>query len=131
MGKEVGGGFKERGTYVYLWLVHVDVWQKPSQYFQVIILYLKHTHTHTHTHTHKREKGNRPWVFTQKVRPLTQVVAYVPKQSHRLIRNGVCLWAVAATTTPLRRLESKWFAQLITIWTLLWVQALVSSKGTG
>ena len=30
MGREVGGGFKREGTYVYLWLIHVDVWQNPS-----------------------------------------------------------------------------------------------------
>jgi len=29
----VGGRFKREGTYVlYLWLIHVDVWQKPTQY---------------------------------------------------------------------------------------------------
>ena len=33
---EIGeGGVEERlkreGTYVYLWLVHVDIWQKPTQ----------------------------------------------------------------------------------------------------
>ena len=25
MGKEIGGSFKREGTYVYLWLIHVDV----------------------------------------------------------------------------------------------------------
>ena len=39
MGWEVGGKFKE-GTYVYLWLIHVDVWQR-TQYCKVIILQLK------------------------------------------------------------------------------------------
>ena len=29
MGREVGGEFKREGTYVYLWPIHVDVWQKP------------------------------------------------------------------------------------------------------
>ena len=24
--------FKWEGTYVYLWLIHFDVWQKPAQY---------------------------------------------------------------------------------------------------
>ena len=28
MGWEVGGRFKKEGTYVYLWLIHGDVWQK-------------------------------------------------------------------------------------------------------
>ena len=30
-----------RGTYVYLWLTHIDVWQKPTQYCKAIILQLK------------------------------------------------------------------------------------------
>ena len=29
VGREVGGEFKREGTYVYLWPIHVDVWQKP------------------------------------------------------------------------------------------------------
>ena len=41
MGREVGGRFKREGTYVYLWLIHVDVWQKPTQYCRAIILQLK------------------------------------------------------------------------------------------
>ena len=42
-GKGMGGGRKvlRKGTYVYLWLIHVDVWQKPAQYCKVIILQLK------------------------------------------------------------------------------------------
>ena len=28
--REVRGRFKREGTYVYLWLIEVDVWQKPS-----------------------------------------------------------------------------------------------------
>ena len=31
MGWEVGEKFKREGIYVYLWLIHVDVWQKPTQ----------------------------------------------------------------------------------------------------
>ena len=41
MGRKMGGRFKREGTYVYLWLIRVDVWQKPSQYCKVIILQLK------------------------------------------------------------------------------------------
>ena len=41
MGKEVGRTFKREGTYVYLWMTHVEVWQKPTQYFKAIILQLK------------------------------------------------------------------------------------------
>ena len=39
--EEVGGRFKREGTYVYLWLIHVDVWQKPTQHCKAIIRQLK------------------------------------------------------------------------------------------
>ena len=31
-GWQVGGRFKREMTFIYLWLIHVDVWQKPIQY---------------------------------------------------------------------------------------------------
>ena len=34
-------GVQAGGTHVRPWLIHVDVWQKPSQYCKVIILQLK------------------------------------------------------------------------------------------
>ena len=37
----VGGRFKKEETYVYLWLIHVNVWQKPMQCCKVIILQLR------------------------------------------------------------------------------------------
>ena len=33
--------FKREGTDVYLWLIHVNVWQKPTPYCKAIILQLK------------------------------------------------------------------------------------------
>ena len=41
MEREVEGRFKREGTYAYPWLIHIDLWQKPSQYCEVIILQLK------------------------------------------------------------------------------------------
>ena len=41
----------EEGIYVYLWLIHVDVWQKPIQHCNTIILQLK---------TKKKKKKNSP-----------------------------------------------------------------------
>ena len=38
---EVGGRFQREGIYVYLWLIHADVWQKPIQYCKAIVLQLK------------------------------------------------------------------------------------------
>ena len=36
----MGRRFKREGTDVYLWLIHVDVWQKPTHY-EAIVLQLK------------------------------------------------------------------------------------------
>ena len=36
-----GGRFKKERTYVYIWLIHVVVWQKPTQHCKAIILQLK------------------------------------------------------------------------------------------
>ena len=41
MGGEVGGRFRREGIYVYLWLIHADVCQKPTQFCKAIILQLK------------------------------------------------------------------------------------------
>jgi len=41
MGREMGGRLKREGTYVYLWLSLVDVWQKPTKFYKAIILQLK------------------------------------------------------------------------------------------
>ena len=35
------GGFKWKRTYSYLWVIHVDFWQKPKEYCKAIILQLK------------------------------------------------------------------------------------------
>ena len=35
------GKFKREGTKVYLWMIPVDVWQKPTKYYQAIILQSK------------------------------------------------------------------------------------------
>ena len=37
----IGGMFKWEGTCIKLWLIHVDVWEKPTQYCKAIILQLK------------------------------------------------------------------------------------------
>ena len=38
---EMEGWFKREGTYVHVWLIPVDVWQKPTQYGKAIILQLE------------------------------------------------------------------------------------------
>ena len=41
MGMEVGGRFKWEGTWVNLWLIHADVWQKQTQYSKAFTHQLK------------------------------------------------------------------------------------------
>ena len=41
MRREEGGRFKMEGTYVYLWLIHVDIWQRPTQHCKAIIFQFK------------------------------------------------------------------------------------------
>ena len=41
MWQEVGERVKREGLYVYLQLIHVDVWQKLTQYYKAMILQLK------------------------------------------------------------------------------------------
>ena len=42
MGWELGRRFKKEGAAdVYLWLIHADVWQTPTQYCEAIIFHLK------------------------------------------------------------------------------------------
>ena len=47
-GVGVGGKLKREGTYVYLWLIHVDEWQKPTQHCKAIIHQLKVNYKKNH-----------------------------------------------------------------------------------
>ena len=63
IGWKVGGRFKE-GTYVYLWLIHVDIWLKPTQYCKAINLQLK-------VNKFKKRKNNYP------IQNIIKVIFYV------------------------------------------------------
>ena len=41
LGKEMGGRSRREGTWVYLWLIFVYVWQKTTKFCKAIILQLK------------------------------------------------------------------------------------------
>ena len=41
VGRQMGRRFKREGIYVYLWLIHVEVWQKTTKFCKAIILQLK------------------------------------------------------------------------------------------
>ena len=51
-GREVGEGFRGEGTRVCLRPIHVDVWQRQSQYCKVIILQLKQINNFLKTQTY-------------------------------------------------------------------------------
>ena len=40
-GEGGGRGVQDRETHVHPWLIHVNVWQKPLQYYKAISLQLK------------------------------------------------------------------------------------------
>ena len=39
--RKLGGRFKREAMYVYLWLIHAEVWQKTTKFCKAIILQLK------------------------------------------------------------------------------------------
>ena len=41
MGREMGERFTGEGAYVYVWLIHYDIWQKTTQFCKAIILQFK------------------------------------------------------------------------------------------
>ena len=40
-GEGSGRGIQDGGTHVHPWLIHVNVWQNPLQYYKIISLQLK------------------------------------------------------------------------------------------
>ena len=54
----VEGRFKREGTYVYLWPIQADTWQKPTQYCKAIILQIK-TKFFKKTQRVREDKGKK------------------------------------------------------------------------
>ena len=61
---EVGGRFQREGVCVYLWLIHVDVWWKPHQYCEAIILQLKINESFKNLKYKKREQKKKGGTWT-------------------------------------------------------------------
>ena len=91
MGWEVGGRFKKEGTCVYLWLIHVDVWQRLTQYCKAITLQLKiNNNNNKKDGTRQREHGqegkvrgqgrNRksPWPVQASLQPCSPALTPLP-----------------------------------------------------
>ena len=57
-----GGRFNREGTYVYLRLIHVVIWQKPAQHCKAIILQLKINYIYIYVcmYVFLASKGSQP-----------------------------------------------------------------------
>ena len=100
MGWEVGGSFKREGTYIYLWLIHVDVSQKLIQYCRTIIFQLK-----TDIFIERKRKDHLPaWALA--LMHLVAVSLQLAQQDPAELRQGLILssyepaaaWCIPAST---------------------------------
>ena len=64
MGWSLRGRFKREGTYVYLWLIHIVVWQKPTHCIAFILqLKKKKKKKKLDEHCEEHRKGSCfPWL---------------------------------------------------------------------
>ena len=63
IGRKMGERLKGEGIYVYLWLIHVDVWQKPTKFCKAVILQLKNNNRKKTHWTVKKKKKSFPLKF--------------------------------------------------------------------
>ena len=61
VGWEVGGRFMREGIYAYLRLIHVAVWQKPTQHCKAIILQLKINKSFKKCFSEEKRKIKSTW----------------------------------------------------------------------
>ena len=59
MGRGMRGRFRREGIYVYLWLIHVEVWQKTAKFCKAISLQLKINFKKWETKKKKRKKKKK------------------------------------------------------------------------
>ena len=85
MGWDVGGSFKREGTYIYLWLIHVDISQKLIQCCRTIIFQLK-----TNIFIERKRKGHLPaWALA--LMHLVAVSLQLAQQDPAELRQGLIL----------------------------------------
>ena len=66
-GWEVGRRFKRERTYIYSWLIHADVWQKPTQHCKTIIFHFKINALKKKCLKDGNFKENRPWLKAERM----------------------------------------------------------------
>ena len=62
-----GGSRVINQTYVCLWLIHVDVWQKPTQYWKAIIFQLKINNLKKYRNLHNDCIFKPRWICSEKI----------------------------------------------------------------
>jgi len=110
MGREVGGMIKREGAHVYLWLIHVNVQQKPTQYYKAIILQLK-------TNKQTNKNGERGF----KVCPESQTNKGLSSQSYGFSSSHVQMWELDH--------KESWVPKNWCFWTVVLEKILESPVG--
>ena len=120
-GYGVRGRFKKKGTYVYLWLIHVALWQKPTQHCKAIIFQLK------------KKKRSAQLDNIVSCSTETEVAQSCPtlcdpmdcslpgSSAHGIFQTRVLEWA-AVSFTGTREMMSKWgFPKKNLMWERIWI----------
>ena len=77
-------GDEREGTDVYLWLIHVDVWQRPTQYYKAIFPQLKRKVLKNQIII-KKQKNKRKSIFPFILMPYLASVPFTPPQKSLLL----------------------------------------------
>ena len=108
MGRDMGGRFKKEGIYVYLWLIHVDVWQKTTKFCKAIILQLKNKLIKMlKTHT-----KNLPAMWETWVRSLGWED---PLEKGKATHSSILAWRIPWTTVHVVTKSQKWLSDFHTM----------------
>ena len=82
-----GGRFKREGIYVHLWLTHVGIWQKTTQYCKAITLQLKKIKKTTVYYTDRKKYvynlGQSHQIFYPFGHLMEQMVFYITRENFR------------------------------------------------
>ena len=96
----MGGRFRSEEIYIYLWLIHVDVWQKPTQYCKAIILQLNKFKKRISVNItwlqqvakslQKKEHSEKSWIWSGFSKVGLNLIREMDFINSRLIQNWIC-----------------------------------------